>query len=185
MRLKAFIIFIIIFTIAYIVFFILYDRFRDKQNDSSKLLKQELDMIKFSNFSKFYNVNTNITIDNILNIYNLMKDTDNIKISYIANEANVLKEEVIVVVLYLEYLNYLSEKTINTDMDMIMDFSNNDKVLFDKYITFFRNKIDYNSLVANNGTGTNEGLLYINKYYIVEGVRIINNRIYYAGDYNV
>ena len=46
MRLKAFIIFIIIFTIAYIVFFILYDRFRDKQNDSSKLLNQELDIIK-------------------------------------------------------------------------------------------------------------------------------------------
>ena len=185
MRLKAFIIFIIIFTIFYIIFFILYDRFRDKQNDSAKILKKEIDINKFYNFTKFYNVNTNMNINNIMTVYDLMKDTDNIKISYIANQANLSNEEVIVTVLYLEYLNYLCEKTINTDNDMIMDFSINDKALFDKYITFFRSKIDFNSLLVNCGSQAKEELMYINKYYIVEGVKIIDNKIYYAGDYNV
>ncbi len=185
MRLKAFIIFLIIFTIAYIVFFILFDRFMEKKNDTSKLLKKELDMNKFYNFARFYNINTTIDINIVLNIYNLMKDTDNIKISYIANQANVSQEEVVAVVLYLEYLNYISEKSINTENDMIMDFSVQDKAMFDKYINYFRNKTDFNTLINSIGNNAKDDLLYIHKYFIVEGVRIINNRIYYVGDYNV
>lgn len=185
MRLKGFIIFLIIFTICYIVFFILYDRFMDKKNDASRVLKKEIDMNKFYNFCKFYGLNTSINIDNVVSIYNLMKDTDNIKISYIANEAHVLNVEVIVTVLYLEYLNYLSEKTIRTDIDMITDFSMNDKTIFDKYVNFFRNKADLNTIINTYGNKTYEELSYINKYFLAEGVRIDKDKIYYAGDYNV
>lgn len=185
MRLKGFILFIIIFTICYIVFFILYDRFNDKRNSADKILLKELDINKFYNFSKFYSINTTIDINTILRIYNLMIDTDNIKLSYIANQVNVSIDEVIIVVLYLEYLNYLSEKTICRDKDMITDFTPNDKALFDKYIVHFRNKSDLDTIKANCGPNAFEELFYINNYYIAEGVRIVDNKIYYAGDYNV
>ena len=185
MRLKAFIIFLIIFTIAYIVFFIILDHINNKRNDPTLLLKKELDINKFYIFARFYSINTNLDIDSISNIYNLMKDTDNIKISYIAKEANVSNEEVIVVVLYLEYLNYLSEKTINTTSGMIMDFSLGDKEIFDKYINYFRNRNDYNTIINNAGSKAKDDLIYINNNYLVEGIKIVDNRIYYVGDYNV
>jgi hypothetical protein len=155
------------------------------KDDSTDLLKKEIDINKYYNFAKFYNLTSNITLDTIMKVYNLMIDSTNIKISYIANECNISNDEVVVVVLYLEYLNFLREKAINMNNDMITNFTMNDKTMFDKYINFIRNKTDYQTIVNNMGHQAIDELNYINNYYVIEGIRIIDKKIYYAGDYNV
>lgn len=185
MRVKGFIIFIIIFTIIYILFFILFDKYMNKANDTSKLLKKELDMSKYYNFSKFYGINSSIDKNIIIETYNLIKDTSNIKISYIANELQIKREDVGIIVLYLEYMNYIREKSINYETDMITNFNQNDKALFDKYINYFRNKSDLKTIQSNCGNETVSELIYLTRYFLVEGVRFDGNKIYYAGDYNV
>ena len=184
MRLKEFIIFIIIFTIVYILFFVILDYINNKKDDPNKLLRAELNINNYYNFALFYGIKSNINIDIIINIYNLMNNSNNIKISYIANQYNISNLEVVVIVLYLEYLNYLKEKSININNDIITNFSSQDKMLFDKYINFFRNKADYNTIINSSNSVSRDELNYINSYFLIEGVRIINNQIYYVGDYN-
>ena len=184
MRFKEFIIFIIIFTIVYILFFVILDFIRNKKDDPNKLLRQELNINNYYNFASFYGIKSNINIDTIINIYDIMNDSFNIKISYIANQFGLSNAEVVVIVLYLEYLNYLKEKNINMNNDTITNFSPQDKMLFDKYIPFFRNKSDYNTIVNSTNNSSKDELNYINNFFLVEGVRIINNTIYYVGDSN-
>ena len=185
MRLKEFIIFIIIFTIVYILFFVILDYINNKKDDPNKLLRAELNINNYYNFALFYGIKSNINIDIIINIYNLMNNSNNIKISYIANQYNISNLEVVVIVLYLEYLNFLREKTINMNNDVISNFSMNDKTMFDKYISFIRNKTDYQTIVNSVGSQAVDELNYINNYFVIEGVRIFDKKIYYAGDYNV
>lgn len=185
MRLKGFIIFLIIFTIVYIVFFKIMDTIYEHKDDSTDLLKREIDINKYYNFAKFYNFNSTITQDIFIKLYNLMIDSTNIRISYLANQCNISNEEVVVMVLYLEYLDFLREKTINMNNDMISNFSMNDKAMFDKYINYFRNKTDYQTIINSVGSQAVDELNYINNYFVIEGVRIFNKKIYYAGDYNV
>lgn len=184
MRLKEFIIFIIIFTIVYILFFVILDFINNKKDDPTKLLRSELNMNNYYNFALFYGIKSNINIEIIINIYILMNNSNNIKISYIANQYKLSNMEVVVIVLYLEYLNYLKEKSINITNDTISTFSPQDKMLFDKYISFFRNKVDYNTIINSSNSASIDELNYINNNFLIEGVRIINNQIYYVGDYN-
>ena len=185
MRPKGFLIAVVVFTVLYILICKIIDKAIDKNKDSDRLLKQEIDLNKFYNFAKFYGVQTTINENHILSIYNFLKDTDNIRISYIASQTYTTPPEVIVTLLYLEYLNYLSEKAIHAEQDLIMDFNLNDKALFDKYIGLLREKKDYQTIEQMCGQKTYEDLFYIDKYFLIEGIRFYNKRLYYAGDYNV
>ena len=71
MRLKEFIIFIIIFTILYVLFFMVFDYFKNKsaleKNEEDK--EKNFDTNQFTKFAKFYDIVTEINTEIIKSIY--------------------------------------------------------------------------------------------------------------------
>ena len=109
MRTKEFIIFIIIFTIFYIIFFVLYDKFIKSKNDKLilKLFDSSVDINKYYKFSYFYGINSSLTKDKIFEIYNTCITNSNNRLSFIANKCSLNVNELVIVILYLEYLELL------------------------------------------------------------------------------
>ena len=67
MRLKEFIIFIIIFTIIYILFFVIYDHFANKKALKKAKIENDnlLSLNKYKVFAKFYQITPTITEENL------------------------------------------------------------------------------------------------------------------------
>ena len=71
MRVKEFVIFILIFTVLYTIFFLLYDKISGAR-DKKRLInnaKSLIDIEKFNKFCLFYGIQSNVSLDLIINIY--------------------------------------------------------------------------------------------------------------------
>lgn len=185
MRTKEFIIFIIIFTIFYIIFFVLYDKFIKSKNDKLilKLFDSSVDINKYYKFSYFYGINSSLTKDKIFEIYNTCITNSNNRLSFIANKCSLNVNELVIVILYLEYLELLPRKKISIINDYYQTLGYVDQNYILKYSSHFNEKKSFDMLLSIYGNSINNELLYIDSNYLFPGVRIIDSKIYYIGDY--
>ena len=186
MRLKQFIIFIIIFTILYFSLFAIYDHFSNKKN-LKKLEESKKNLLSIKHyyfFASFYNINSSITEEVLKLIYKDLTDNLIVNLSAFNDKYNVSKEEAIVIILFLEYLELIKRRVISYERDTASPLTEYDNSLVVKYTLYFMNKYDYNTIVGRVGINSDKELAYINSKYLVPGVRIIDKVVYYVGDYH-
>ena len=184
MRIKEFIIFIFIFTILYILFFVIYDyihnKILDKKNKDK--LNSLINIDKYLIFTRFYGIESNVSKEIIINIYDEIKTLSQFYISFYANKYNITNIELVVIVLYLEYLELLGSKNISIQNNFITKASINEENMIFKYKDSFKNKIDINTMITSFGNNVVDDLVYLDKFFLIPGVRFINSIIYYVGD---
>ena len=186
MRLKEFIIFIIIFTIIYFLSFWIYDYISNKKalKKLNEKKEQLLTKEKFKIFCNFYNVNTEVNSEVIHAVYINAKDNLILSFSKLAELYNISKDEAILLVLYLEYIGFIKKMAILSDNDTTSLLTEYDNSLITKYALYFNNKFDYNTIIQRTGLNSDKELNYLNNKFLIPGVRIINSTIYYIGDLN-
>lgn len=186
MRLKEFIIFIIIFTILYVLFFMVFDYFKNKsaleKNKEDK--EKNFDTNQFTKFAKFYDIVTEINTEIIKSIYMDIKNNYSISLSQISAKYNISINELIIVILYLEYKDLIIKRSISKNLDCTSPLTEKEEALVLKYSLLLFNKYDYNSLIKNAGFGAEKELDYMMNKLIIPGIRIENSTIYYVGDSN-
>lgn len=187
MRLKEFIIFIIIFTILYFGGLAIYDYFKNKK-DMEKNKQNSyslLDIEKLKKFGLFYNMNITINVDILTHIYEELKNIISIQISAYSQKYNITSEELIVIVEYLEYVGLLKRRAFHINQDAITNLNSQEDTLVIKYSILFSNKYDYETILKTAGFGSDKEVAYIIQNHLVPGVRIIDSKIYYVGDLDV
>lgn len=184
MRLKEFIIFIIIFTILYFGGLALYDYYKNKKDEEKNEEKKYslLDIEKLKKFALFYNTNITIDINILTNIYQELKNVISFQISSFSQKYNISKEELIVIVEYLEYVGLLKRRAIHLNQDVISDLDTKEDALVVKYSILFSNQYDYNTILNNAGFGADKEVALIIQNHLIPGVRIEDSKVYYVGD---
>lgn len=186
MRLKEYLIFIVIFTICYILFFKFLDKTRNSLFDK-KILKNAyllIDNNSYNLFSSFYGIAGIASKDIIKTIYLNYKNSSNILFNQECVKYGLNPYEFCVVILYLEYLDLINKKTINYESGIINSVSYNDANLVSKYNLYFINKYDFNTICSLAGNSSPTDLFYLNSKFLIPGVRLINSILYYVGDLN-
>ena len=186
MRLKPFIVFLVIFTIIYFGGFMIYDHFRNKKDleDKEKNDYLAINLNNYYKFALFYGVTSSIDINTLISIFEEFKQAFNVQISVMASKYNITSYELVAIEKYLEYIGLLSTKSVNMTLDTINKLSETEETTVVKYSILFSNKYDYKTIVASGGFGAEKELTQINNYYLVPGVRIQDSTIYYVGDLN-
>ena len=185
MRMKEFIIFLVIFTIAYIVFFIVFDKL-SAISTKKKTKKHALSLIKieeYTKFASFYGIQTTTTINTLISIYEDQMKGKNCVISEKAKLYGLSNIEYVVVVLYLEYLKLMNKKMVSLEMDLIKNTSFQEQNMVQKYNTYFNEKKSYEEIITKMGQTAENDLIMMNKNFLMPGVRLINSKLYYVGDY--
>jgi hypothetical protein len=184
MRLKPFIVFLIIFTIIYFVGFMIYDHFKNKK-DEEKTIANNLLLLsveKLKKFALFYNVNITIN-DAILNVmFEELKNINSIPISTLTNKYNITKEELIIIIEYLEYFGLMRTLSIHNNQDLISILNTKEDALIIKYSIQFSNKYDYNTILRNVGLGADKEIEMIIENHLIPGVKLENSTLIYVGD---
>ena len=186
MRLKEFIIFIIIFTIIYFAGFAIFDHFKNKK-DEEKTVKNNYQLLNINNlikFGLFYNTNITINLDTLTKMYEEFKNVIGLSISNTAKKYNISNDEFVVIFLYLEYIGLISTKAINISQDSISSLNIKEDSLIVKYSLQFSNNYDYNTIIRNAGLGSDKEINYIMEKFLFPGVKLDNSNIYYVGDLN-
>lgn len=186
MRLKGFIIFIIIFTIIYFGGFAIYDYFKNKK-DEEKTIKNNYLMLNIDNLKKFalfYNINITIDLNVLIQMYEEFRNIVSIQISTSSLKYNISNDELVIIILYLEYIGLIPTKAINLGLDNITSLNTKEDSLIIKYSIQFQNKYDYQTILRNAGVGADKEINYIMEKFLFPGVRLDNNNIYYVGDLN-
>lgn len=184
MRLREFIIFLFIFTICYILFFVLWDR-KCLKDSMKKERERALNLInenQFSKFAEFYGIKSTLTNDNIFLIFQEIQQINRIKISSYSSKYNISTFEFAVVVLYLEFLSLISRRGISLKEDMIFPLSLAEQNLIYKYEMCFKEMNSYEVFVSKFGNGVLKDISHIDYYSLVPGVRFIQSQLYYVGD---
>ena len=184
MRLKGFIIFIIIFTIVYIGFFIIYDKMSliREENRIKKMLDSLINIDNYLKFALFYGVNGTVSKDTIIQIYDEIKNRDSFRISLEAMTFNLSKEELVTIVIYLEYLELIPVRNISLSNDVVRSITFTERDIVNKYHVFFQEKRDLDFISTNIGNSVTKDLDIITSENLVPGVVYKNSRIYYVGD---
>ena len=160
MRLKEFIIFIVIFTACYILFFFLYDRI--KKSSENKNQKKKIDAIMDANqyllFAQFYGLSNGISMELLHKIYEDVQRQRDFNISTMSRMYQISPYEYVVALLYLEYNHLIDIKNISLMNDRIQPISSSDQEYIIKYGTYFYNKNDYSSIVREQGEKANQDL---------------------------
>lgn len=185
MRLKEFIIFIAIFTVVYIIFFVLYDKLMNIKAEKERK-EYALSLIKieqYVKFASFYGIQATATLETILRVFLDFRDGKNCIISKQAKVYNLNNLEFVVIVLYLEYLNLMSKKIISLENDSMKKTTFVEQNMIQKYSSYFQGKRDLEFIINNAGTNTTNDLNTMNKYFLMPGVRLIDSKLYYVGDY--
>ena len=186
MRLKPFIIFIIIFTIIYFVALAVYDHFTNKKDEKktaeSNLLLLNLEKLK--KFALFYNLNITINEETLRIMYEELRTINSIPISSLTGKYNITKEELIVIIEYLEYLGLMKTLSIHTNQDLISSLDTKEDSIVIKYSIQFSNKYDYNTIIRNVGLGADKEIQTIIDNHLIPGVKFENSTLYYVGDLN-
>ena len=184
MRLKEFIIFIIIFTIVYCLFFYVYDILVSKK--ANKTRKQDIDNIisinRYAKFCAFYNIKP--MIDQILlkNLYFSFDKVINVDLKALAETYGLDINELVVVVLFFEYLGVIKMRKILAETGWCVPLDDSDEALSLKYSLFLSNKYDYDTIVKRTGINSDKELLYMNNNFLIPGAILNNGTLSYVGD---
>ncbi len=186
MRLKEFIIFIIIFTIIYFLSFAIYDYFQNKK-DIKKASSNKEELINsnsYKKFASFYQITSNIEEQVLKNIATTIQNNYYINLSSFSNEWNITVNELIIVILFLEYIGIIKKRGISYDSNSTFPLNDNDESLIVKYSLYFSNKMEFNEIIRNAGFNSTKELEYLYSKFLLPGIIIDNNSIYYVGDLN-
>ena len=186
MRLKEFAISIIIFTILYITFFVIFDKIvlkRQIKKEKERVLSL-MDEKKYYAFACFYGVQKALSKDLLLNIYNDINRLNSFKISDYSDKYQISPYELIIVILYFEYFQLIERKNIGYQDNIINSADYKDQGLVYKYGTLFLDKLTYSDIINKMGNSASEELSYLQDRFLIPGVRIMNSTIYYVGDLN-
>ena len=185
MRLKPFIIFIIIFTIIYFAGFKIFDHFKNKK-DEEKTKNENLLLIsidKLKKYASFFNVNITINQDVLSKIYEELRVVNAVPISVLCSKYNLSsKDELIAIIEYLEYVGLMKTLSIHEGQDLISVLNTKEDGLIIKYSIQFSNKYDYNTIVRNVGLGSEKEIEMIIENHLIPGVKLENSNLYYVGD---
>ena len=187
MRLKEFLIAVFIFTIAYILFCYLLDKISDKRTDMKyqKKIKSMINLNNYIKFAKFYGIQSAINLETLLKIQSICTTiTLPVKISELANKFMITPYELVVCILFFEYLNIISKRTFVYDLDLINNTNTFDLNLISKYNNYFINKKSINEISNEAGYNAINDIFHLNQLFLIPGVRLINNQLYYVGDLN-
>lgn len=187
MRLKEFIICLIIFTIIYFGFFILLDLFKDKRAEKKYInnVKKYININYYKKFARFYGIEGSISIDILLSIQKYFTTAIYpIRISQIANRYNISPYELVVCVLFFEYLNIFPKKCFSFEKDIICNLNMIDLNLSNKYNSYLIEKKPFDVIISTVGGNAFNDLVHLNQLFLIPGVRLINNKLYYVGDLN-
>ena len=186
MRLRSFIIVVIIFTVLYTIFCYFYNKKYDKQKQDN-FISHALSMINiemYNKFASFYGVTPTVDANTIFNIYTKYYDYGSLVISKEASIYNITSIEFIIIILYLEYNGLLKNiMKVSADIDNMRKLDNLEIVMVQKYYELFAKKYDFNSIVDKFGLNCSHELSLVDRYYMAPGIRIIDSKIYYVGDY--
>ena len=184
MRLKEFVIFIIIFTILYIAFFVIFDKITLKRQikKARERVLSLMDEKKYYTFACFYGVQKTLSKELLLSIYDDIQSLDSIKISDYSDKYQITPYEFIIVILYFEYFQLIERKNIGIQENYIHDADYKDQALVYKYGTVFLDKLSYSEIVSKIGNDANQELNYLQERFLFPGVRFLNSTIYYVGD---
>ena len=185
MRLKQYLIFLVIFTIIYFIFFAFFDLISNKLAMKKYLKKARNSIVlnQYMNFASFYGVKGTVNEELIYNIFLNLRNDNDIIITNIANFYKIDRLEFVSIVLYLEYLKLLRSKKIVLDRDLITKSNYMDDNMVMKYVTLFDNKSSIDTIVSNSGKNSITDLTYLNDNFLIPGIRLIDSKIYYVGDY--
>ncbi len=183
MRLKPFIIFLVIFTVLNIVFFIIKDKLEEK-----KLKKKEeirilsiMDSKLFHDFSSFYGVSKEISKDILFSIYQDICKLNNYPIENYSMKYQLENFDFIVVLLFFEYYQVIDKRKILLREKLVQTIDYNDQNLLYKYGTFFLEKKSYQEIINELGNEAVNELKYLDEYFLIPGIRIIDSNIHYVG----
>ena len=138
---------------------------------------------KYKKFALFYGIQSNINFDTLINIYNIYpKSSFPCQISNMANTFAVTPYELIVIILFLEYIEAISVKVISYQTNTISNPNYIDQKLIDKYSFYLKNKKNINEINNELGANTYNDIYYLNSNYLIPGARFIDNQLYYVGD---
>ena len=189
MRFKEFIIFIILFTIIYILFFIIKDKIISKkeENDLQKKANNTINNNKYIEFAKFYGIQSNMSINNLISIFKDYNDLgiSNFNLDEIAKKNVCNNYEVAVIICYFEYIGLIKRRTIVLNTNTIIENPMTEQNLISKYFTLLNNKSSLEDIKKSVGESYLSDLTTINDRFLFPGVRFIDNNIYYyVGDTN-
>lgn len=186
MRLKEFLIYVGIFTVIYVLFFIIYDAVSLKLliKKKKKQAYKKIDDNSFNKFALFYGLNASVDKDFIKKVYDKYKIDANLKISEVSTSLNISNNELVILLLYLEYLDLSPERNIFLQADTTTPLTTVDQTMVNKYKYYIDEKWDFNTIKDKMGVSTVNDLTYLDSRFIFPGVRIINQVIYYVGDIN-
>ena len=185
MRTKEFIIFIAIFTVVYIVFFIIFDKLMDKRaaKKRKEYAMSQIKIEQYVKFASFYGIQATATLEVISRVYNDFCDGKDGVISKEASTYNLTNQEFVAVILYLEYLNLINKKIVSFETDSLRRTTFIEQNMIQKYTTYFKDKRDIDFIVTNMGKNALNDLTNMNKQFLMPGVRLIDSKLYYVGDY--
>ena len=184
MRLKQFLIFIGVFTVCYIIFFIVYDFLlsfitsKNEKKQANKLINKN----DFQKFANFYGIQTTISKGVIKQIYKYYNDEKDHRISSEAAHFNVSNIEYIVVILFLEYLDLLFKESIYLKSDLISTPSLQEEDIRKRYVVHLHEKKDLEAIIAMVGDTAKNDLAFLDSIFLIPGVRFIDSKLYYYGD---
>ena len=181
MRLKEFLIFLIPFTILYIIFFAICDKIATKNlvNKQKKTALKVISDESYKKFAAFYGISSTIDINLVKTIF-----LDNLnyfekKISIAAKKYNISNYEYAVIILYLEFLTLFQNKAISLEKDLITEFNFQDRRFVDRFLFYFNKKNTYDEILRVGGSNGANELYHIDKNFLIPGVRILNKTVYY------
>ncbi len=186
MRLKEFIIFIIIFTVLYIIFFVVLDKIALKKSieNEKKRIQSYMNTSIYYPFANFYGIQSTITNELLYTIFLEIQQMSNMKISTYSTKYQISSYEFIVILLYFEYFHLIGRKSVSFEDDFITQASYADQNLIYKYGSYFLAKSDFPKILANMGNIAISDITYLNRKFLIPGVRVVNSNIIYVGDLN-
>lgn len=184
MRAKEFLIFIFIFTIIYILFWIIFDRIVEvkRKNTELKKAKSLINIDNYKKFSEFYGYQSKVSKETIMMIFNDLKKNQNNYITELSKKYLVNNYEVVTIILYLEYLNLIFKKKISLENNIITNLSYIEQNLIQKYLPSFNNKDSLEVIRNNLGQNSINDINIIIRYNLIPGLRLIDNKLYYIGE---
>ena len=184
MRLKEFIIATSIFTVFYILFFIFFDKytFHLEKKKEEKKMESIFDENKFLIFSRFYGLEAIVSKTILREILNDISKMPSISISNCSNNYQLLPYQFVIAVLYLEYFQLFDLREVYLEGNVMVPVRQNNQGLIIKYKPYFVNKLSYEEIIQKIGQSAVKELALLNQLFLIPGVRIIGDQIYYVGD---
>lgn len=186
MRMKQFIILLVVFTVVYILFFIVYDKidFLRFQKNTKKRAFSLINLNSYLSYALFYGIQGTQDLQLLQNIYLKYSNRDRIFVQQDAPLFNISPYEFCVIISYFVYIGVMNRRTINYQGGFISSPSFNDSMLVNKYRSYFEQHDDFVKICTSVGMGSANELACIDSLMLFPGVRIVDSSIYYIGDIN-